>query len=913
MGNASAREQLPDNFRECIDTVTKMASAVGEENDVTNRYNVVTKLGGGKSGAYVFKVERSTDPLCKQKDPLCTTPCVWKDGKCARETFILKFYPSSLTEKMTRWESATALEQAELVKLKGTPAWNKINHSLTERGKKDERPFREVAALCALSRTPGFPDVHEAGVTSLAKWADKDCGKDKCFDPRVSNDGLYVVMSLTKGTALMDTEREYWQDADRGRERAASVSRQILELLRKAKATLGASFQHFDLHPDNIFVQKEPKGSFYNVGLEPTHRFEPSVELIDFDLVESDAFYDQTVKPGFYTKLMACCLESDEEWTERERLGILVRETREGCCLDEHKSKIKSKFPLHVPERTMSWVTKMVGFSYYMHLLDLLCDQKAVVSWKHCPKNTDMRNWFMITATLDLVSQGCCPPNRENYEQTVVKRCDKLEDCEVFQGRAPPKLRKKLENNLRVWAGVILSRMFIRAPLSLVGLGWTSQYAAPQISGQLELPGLEAFEKMNKKFGEYNIIDDNMTFKIKFDVDLPDPQDVELSVALKGASPEITIQFNKEGWRRGVFQGEGLRLHATKLKPEDLDAFVSPKWNDYLGWLFGIVLGHDVALKTIVVQQAAKGLDVEIVVGSDFQSDVLGLVTKAIEARKIGYLPLPSSSRVAVKKVAPNLHISVFVPLDGPPNPCVAGESPFFQRMMRTGVDKLLGSALTGGEVRVPEQVARGRPGLFEYAPDDPAVELARQEGRRYWERARTRLGIDDLRRGRRQVEQALGAVQTVRDARAVYRDRTKWFTKKSVDTLNEGKKRYRGFQKLCTEFNNCDEFLENSVRKPLRQLQRPLSILIPWLNVESLCGVRVGITVKLIARDKKRELELRETMLETTLSKLTKHIVENCKKVAEGKNELCDFSRRYQECRCASRQGDWIEDECWE
>ena len=130
---------------------------------------------------------------------------------------------------------------------------------------------------------------------------------------------------------------------------------------------------------------------------------------------------------------------------------------------------------------------------------------------------------------------------------------------------------------------------------------------------------------------------------------------------------------------------------------------------------------------------------------------------------------------------------------------------------------------------------------------------------------------------------------------------------------MNEGKKRYRGFQKLCTEFNNCDEFLENSVRKPLRQLQRPLSILIPWLNVESLCGVRVGITVKLIARDKKRELELRETMLETTLSKLTKHIVENCKKVAEGKNELCDFSRRYQECRCASRQGDWIEDECWE
>ena len=239
MGNASAREQLPNNFRECIDTVTKMASAVGEEKyDVVDRYNVVKQFGGGKSGAYVFLVEYRAYP--------------------DRGKFILKFYPSSLTEKRTRWESATALEQAELVKLKGTPAWNKVTHSLTERGKRDERPFREVAALCALSRTPGFPDVYEAGVTNLAKWADKDCGKDKCFDPRVSNDGLYVVMSLTKGTALMATEREYWQDADRGRERAASVSRQILELLRKAKATLGASFQHFDLHPDNIFVQKEP-------------------------------------------------------------------------------------------------------------------------------------------------------------------------------------------------------------------------------------------------------------------------------------------------------------------------------------------------------------------------------------------------------------------------------------------------------------------------------------------------------------------------------------------------------------------------------------------------------------------------------------------------------------------------------
>ena len=267
------------------------------EDDVTSKYSLVKALSGGKSGAYLFLVRKI---------------------KAADATLrVLKTYPSAFYDPGTR---DVRRDDAGRIA--------------------EERPFREIIALCAMSGTPGFPCLYKRGCAAFPRaWAPDG--------PAAAVVCPYVVMSLAPGATLSALDL-------RGLTPALSmgIALQLLRLLLTAERKLGAGFQHFDLHPDNIFVDL--------TACAPTSIVEglriscPSVTLIDFDLVAAPAFGG----PAFLAEL------------------------------PEQAAKRTGAQP--VPERTIAFVTKWLNPSR----------ASAVLGSVRSVSNTDMRNWLVITHVL---------------------------------------------------------------------------------------------------------------------------------------------------------------------------------------------------------------------------------------------------------------------------------------------------------------------------------------------------------------------------------------------------------------------------------------------------------------------------------------------------------------------------------
>ena len=290
------------------------------EDDVTSKYSLVKALSGGKSGAYLFLVRKSK--------------AVAPDAPLR----ILKAYPSAFYDPGTR---DVRRDDAGRIA--------------------EERPFREIIALCAMSGTPGFPCLYKRGCTAFPRaWA-PDGPAVVC---------PYVVMSLAPGATLSALDL-------RGLTPALSmgIALQLLRLLLTAERKLGAGFQHFDLHPDNIFVDL--------AACAPTSIVEglriscPSVTLIDFDLVAAPAFGG----PAFLAEL------------------------------PEQAAKRTGAQP--VPERTIAFVTKWLNPSRASALLGSV---RSVPS-------TDMRNWLVITHVLltRLLPPGAQPP--------ALRGCTSAHEC----------------------------------------------------------------------------------------------------------------------------------------------------------------------------------------------------------------------------------------------------------------------------------------------------------------------------------------------------------------------------------------------------------------------------------------------------------------------------------------------------
>jgi len=152
--------------------------------------------------------------------------------------------------------------------------------------KNNQRPFREFLTMCSMSDTPGFPKVFNVfcakspneWITGINK---RDGGKHvKIPKTKV---GLAVVSSIAPFQELLRLSNGQLHNI--APDVALMIGLSMLMLVEQAQEKMGPNFEHFDLHPDNVFVDMDTIetyvwGEFMWDG--------PKVSLIDFDLVDGD-------------------------------------------------------------------------------------------------------------------------------------------------------------------------------------------------------------------------------------------------------------------------------------------------------------------------------------------------------------------------------------------------------------------------------------------------------------------------------------------------------------------------------------------------------------------------------------------------------------------------------------------------
>ncbi len=229
--------------------------------------------------------------------------------------------------------------------------------------KKNSRPFREILCMCVLSGTSGFPELIEMGYAN----------KPLEWHPRIKKDsilGLYVVMKIVPGVTLSK------YNIKSNPKDALNISLSILHRILQARCKLGKSFEHFDLHPDNIFINDKCTNEklYYKNDTYITQC--PSVTIIDFDLVEAD-------KIDFLPY---------EKAQNNKRYGYF---------------KIIQTI---VPEKTWEFI--------YKWLQSIIALFKKL-NYVRNIRNTDVRNWIIITSVILDINK---------IDDTVIT-CTDMEDC----------------------------------------------------------------------------------------------------------------------------------------------------------------------------------------------------------------------------------------------------------------------------------------------------------------------------------------------------------------------------------------------------------------------------------------------------------------------------------------------------
>jgi hypothetical protein len=230
----------------------------------------------------------------------------------------------------------------------------------------NERPFREVMTLCAMSGTPGFACALKFGCCRAPK--DWSVGQLDSM-PDI---GLYVIMTLAPGVSLFALELEKLT-----RSQIEGIGFKLLGLLRAAGERLGGDIEHFDLHPDNIYIDTS-KCSSSTIVLPDGSRQTlacPNVSIIDFDLLDAPVFHTQL--SGFQKEL------------------------------PEQKAKKEGNIP--VAERTVQFLQKAVGLP---KTVALLAEARSL-------NNTDMRHWYVIMSALFLRAGRDVP----------LALCDSVQEC----------------------------------------------------------------------------------------------------------------------------------------------------------------------------------------------------------------------------------------------------------------------------------------------------------------------------------------------------------------------------------------------------------------------------------------------------------------------------------------------------
>ena len=207
-------------------------------------------FGAGRSGAYVFRIPTKKGPL------------------------LLKYYADA-------YRNPPNLDKTSTDKT----STNKTQPYVT----KNPRPFREVICLQALFGIPGFPVVGAMHCARLpVSWL-----QQFGLSPHIGDlCGLTITMSLAPGVSLasLDLPLDQVKRTRLGR----GICCRLLYLLDRAKRVLGYSFQHNDLHPGNIIVDRSTTVTTTLNWTDSRNRTQsytirgPQVTIIDFDLSDMD-------------------------------------------------------------------------------------------------------------------------------------------------------------------------------------------------------------------------------------------------------------------------------------------------------------------------------------------------------------------------------------------------------------------------------------------------------------------------------------------------------------------------------------------------------------------------------------------------------------------------------------------------
>lgn len=359
-------------------------------------------FGGGKSGAFVFLLDSKR---------------------------VLKYYTDAFKfdESKGRTMRTTGfLGQPEYIPSDDWPHDN-------------QRPFREFLAMCRMSGIRGFPKVYDVFcATSPNTWI-----SSFGLPLPETKFGLAVVSSIAPGSALIRlNDRELNMMTPKT---SLMVGLGMLYLLNDAKKAMGPDFEHFDLHPDNVFVDLKTIIHYDFIPDEKSgERFAwdgPLVSLIDFDLVEGDykGYFDEDGPPG-------------EHASKRE---IKLRDGR------------VARIPA---ERTINFLQKLVGTGPSM---------SQIMAEADIIKNTDIRNWFV---TLSGMFYHSLREEKKAAEPLI--GCQDIAQClnlnkQFDQFRAMSGVASRSRKRLREQATQSRSRRIRREGIPYLGSLINNQRLAP--------------------------------------------------------------------------------------------------------------------------------------------------------------------------------------------------------------------------------------------------------------------------------------------------------------------------------------------------------------------------------------------------------------------------------------------------
>lgn len=222
-------------------------------------------IGGGRSGAYVFRIQTKHGPK------------------------LLKYYADAYHRRPDQ------------------PSSDQSHPYIT----RNDRPFREVVCLRALSGIPGFPVVGAIHCTRLPVAWLRTCGVNTCNTGTAATNtsntvgdvcGLAIVMAIVRGDTLASLELP--ADPVQRTRLGWAVCCRVLHVLDHAKRVLGSSFSHNDLHPGNLLVDTSTTVTTtlrWKDSRHQSHSYTirgPRVTIIDFDLANVDGEnFQRAIRP----------------------------------------------------------------------------------------------------------------------------------------------------------------------------------------------------------------------------------------------------------------------------------------------------------------------------------------------------------------------------------------------------------------------------------------------------------------------------------------------------------------------------------------------------------------------------------------------------------------------------------------